>query len=454
MPTPINRQQWDLYKSTIEKFVIDGWAPFRVTGGKGSSVEAAAQYLLDNKLTTATARSFLLQWVHIQEQRAAQGKEHWLPDWSLYPPAIARSGKLGFDPVLPGFEIKETSTTTDANGEIVRQRVTQAPAVERPFELPAGHQIKGISAYLTPDGRVKGSWVKTKEGPNPQLTIEAIKATFEEYSGRAELAPPPAETDADLLTTYVIGDHHLGMYAWGEECGEDYDLSIGYNLLYNTTRDLVARSPAADTAVILSLGDFFHTDTSLNRTERSHNALDVDTRRTKVLQVGVKLMIAVVELAAQKHRKVIVRCLPGNHDAETTPALAIALWAFFQNYNDRIEVDCSPSKFWYFQHGETMLAATHGDQCKIQDMPAHMASRQPKMWGNTEFRYAFAGHIHHKERIQKEHSGVICETFQVLPPADAWHAAMGYGAGRSMTSITYDAEYGEVSRNICSVRRK
>jgi hypothetical protein len=34
--------------------------------------------------------------------------------------------------------------------------------------------------------------------------------------------------------------------------------------------------------VILNLGDFFHADNELNRTQVSGNALDVDTRYAKV----------------------------------------------------------------------------------------------------------------------------------------------------------------------------
>ena len=214
--------------------------------------------------------------------------------------------------------------------------------------------------------------------------------------------------------------------------------------------ELVAYSPAASTAIVLSLGDFFHTDSSNNTTARSNNALDVDTRRSKVVKIGVKLMISVIEMALQKHKRVMVRCLPGNHDNETTPTLAIALWAFFHN-EPRVEVDISASRFFYHQFGKTLICATHGDMAKLSDMPGITAARHPEMWGETRFRYALGGHVHHKSKICQEYNGMICETFQVLPPADAWHTSMGYGAGRSMTSITYSLDRGEVSRNTVSV---
>jgi hypothetical protein len=73
------------------------------------------------------------------------------------------------------------------------------------------------------------------------------------------------------------------------------------------------------------------------------------------------------------------------------------------------------------------------------------------MWGESVFRYCYTGHVHHRAQICKEINGVVCESFQVLPPADAWHAGMGYGAGRSMMAITHHREFGEKLRNVVSI---
>lgn len=437
-----SKEVWAHYKQVIEDALKEGYAPPRIIAGKGSAVSHAADVL-------GVTRQNLEGWVMRQSHRHTAGRENWLPDWSLWSHNQARLGKLGYSPVLPGFEVSETSTTFDNSGIVARQRVTQKPERGPSFEMPAGHTIKGVSAHVDGEGRVTGQWVKTKQGPSSPEAIEAIKAVFDEYKGRATPSRTPNHADDDLLTVYVVGDHHLGLYCWKDEAGRDYDLDIGTQLLHSTMGDLVSSAPAAATAVVLSLGDFFHMDSSANETTKG-TAVDGDTRRAKVYKVGVKLMISCIEMALQKHSKVIVRCLPGNHDQETTPTLAISLWAFFHN-EPRVDVDCSPSRFFHHQHGTTMLSATHGDKCKIFKMPGVMAASQPAMWGATRFRYALAGHIHHKEKFCKEEDGVICETFQVLPPPDAWHVGMGFGSGRSMTAVNYHRTRGEVSRNICSV---
>lgn len=363
--------------------------------------------------------------------------------------AQAERGEYGTALVMPTFAIKSVSTQIGPNGETQKEWIKQGPQAGEAFEVPEGHSIKGVSALVDGAGRTIQQWVKTKsEGSD--FVIDALKTTFDAYKGRAKPVPAPKHANADLLTVYPIGDYHLGMYCWNEDAGADWDLDIAERTLRSTMSDLVSSAPASETGLVLSLGDFFHMDDSSNRTPASGHALDVDTRRAKVLQVGVKLLIDCVELALAKHAKVIVRCLAGNHDPATTPALNIALWAFFHS-NPRVEVDCGPSKFFYHQFGKVMIAATHGDACKMGDLPGVMASSQPQKWGASSFRYGYTGHVHHKAQICKEINGVLCESFQVLPPADAWHSSMGYGAGRSMQAITHHRETGEKFRHIVSI---
>ncbi len=360
----------------------------------------------------------------------------------------AKRGKLGYRPVLPGFQIKQTSTELDENGDLKREWIKQHPEAGPEFEMPAGHVIKGVSAYVDQAGNVRSQWIKTRED---QVDIEAaIKATFDDYNGRSILSLPPTHVDADLATFYNIADHHLGMYSWAKETGEDYDLKIAEDLLLDSMGKLVSMTPASETAVVLNLGDFFHTDNTTNRTPLHGFQLDVDTRYPKVLQLGVKLNIACIELALQKHKHVTVRMLGGNHDPHSSYALSVALAAFFSN-NERVNIDCSPSKFFHWRFGKVFVTATHGDTVKPDDMPGIMASRWPEDWGESKFRYAYLGHFHHKEKGGGEGAGVVWEVFQTLAAKDAFHAYRKYTSGRSMVSITHHRERGEISRNIQSV---
>src|SRR5271163_1990227 len=209
---------------------------------------------------------------------------------------------------------------------------------------------------------------------------------------------------------------------------------------------LITSAPSSHTAVILNLGDFFHSDSNSNITPKSGNKLDVDTRYAKILRVGVNLIIHCTQLALQKHKRVILRCLPGNHDPYASLALATALACFFSS-NTRVFVDADPSAFWHFQFGRVLLTAMHGDTVKHTDAPGLVASSWPELWGATSFRYCYIGHVHHRSIGGGERAGLIWETFQTLSPRDVWHYNQGYRSGRSMVSITHHTDHGEVSRN-------
>lgn len=350
----------------------------------------------------------------------------------------AERGFMGPAETLPGYAIKSMSRK---EGDAWVKQVKEAGAV---WQVPEGHAVKGVSALVDADGRTVLEWKKTAvESQSRDAVKAAIHDAFDRHDGYALLPPAPSYTDASLLTVYPIVDLHLGLYAWGQETGADYDTEIAASLLRQAVKDLVARSAASHTAIVLDLGDYFHADDSRNQTKRSGNPLDVDTRYARVLQIGVELTVECIELALQKHARVIYRKLPGNHDDETSLMLAIALAAWFRN-EPRVTVDTNPGRFFMHTHGKVMIAATHGDMLKMGDMAGFMAANWPRDWGNTEFRYAFTGHVHH-DRV-KSGGGVRAESFNTLAAKDAWHAASGYVSARSAVSITMHKDKGEVDR--------
>lgn len=295
------------------------------------------------------------------------------------------------------------------------------------------------------DGRTIQKWIKTRADDNSADYVRALLEVFEKYEGRAELTPAPEYSNSDLLTTYPIADLHVGLYSWAPESGEDYDLKLVESLFIGKMNDLFHKSSQSETAILLNLGDYFHSDSRANRTEQSGNVLDVDSRYARVLTIGIKLQQQAIELALQKHQNVIVRNLAGNHDYHTSLALTAAMGAWFRN-EPRIVVDDNPSKFWFYQHGKTMLAATHGDMAKPEQMAGLIAATKPQMWGETRFRYGHSGHVHHRSLRASEGNGMYWETHQTIAAKDFWHASMGYCSGRSLCSITYHKEFGEWDR--------
>lgn len=355
--------------------------------------------------------------------------------------AAQRGLLLDHKAAMPGYVIHSLAEKVD--GKWIKQ-VQEPGEPGEPFEAPAGHVVKGVSALVDPDGRVRQQWIKTKADTSVPDLVAALKATFAEYEGHAQPVPAPEVSDDQLMSVYPIADQHNGLLAWGRETGESYDLQIGADRLRSAMARLVAQSPASAQAIVLNLGDWQHTDDQRNMTPQSGNLLDVDSRYFKILTAGVRLMMDCIELALQKHNRVLVRNIPGNHDPHASIALTVASKAFYAR-NPRITVDDDPGKFFFHRFGATLIGAHHGDGLKPDRMAMAMATMRRADWGATKYHWFLFGHIHHE--TVKEVGDVRCESFQTLAANDAYHAGSGYVAGKSLTSVTLHYTDGEVGRH-------
>lgn len=350
------------------------------------------------------------------------------------------------NPVPEGFEINRISKTIGADGK-VRESIRMGPPQGPQFEMPDGFSMKKGTFQLGPDGNVERSWPRV--GPEERSVediAEILKEAFTECKGGAEPTPPPDHTVLeDLMAFMPVADLHMGLYAWREETGNNWDLPKAIKVITAAFDQVVAGTKACGTAVILGGGDQMHSDNNQNQTARSGNALDVDGRYAKVLKATCHLFVHMTDAALNKHGKVVIRVLPGNHDEHACYAISYFLLAWFRN-EPRVTVDIDPSLFWWLRFGSVLLGATHGHQAKIKDMPQIMAHRRAKEWGQTKHRYVHGFHLHHKEMTKTENGGVVTEIHQTPAPQDGWHYGMGFMSGRSMCSITYHEAKGELGR--------
>lgn len=326
-----------------------------------------------------------------------------------------------------------------------------APAHDMTHVAPQGFRVKGTSTLYGEDGKPRMQWVKTTQDHerSEQIVREFVASMTQEVKGLHKATPSPDKRESDLLTVYPLGDPHFGLYSWAKETGDDFDLKIAEAVTCQAIDRLILTSPKSETALLLNLGDFFHADDSTNQTPSSGHALDVDSRYQLVLQTGIKSMVYCIKRMLEHHAKVHVWMLPGNHDPHSSLALALCLSAFF-DAEPRVAVDLSPGLFKYLEWGSVLIGAHHGHATRMGDLPAVMACDQAEAWGRTKHRYWYCGHIHHKY-VDKEHPGVMVETFRTLAGRDAWHAGKGYRAGRDMYAITHHIKHGEVMRTRCDI---
>lgn len=359
-----------------------------------------------------------------------------------------------------GGNAKATAEALGISVSTLRYRLRQATerGIGPHFEgspLPEGLGVAGTTT-LFKDGAGVLQWVRTKRGElELRDAVAIIKDAFGEPPAKVE-AIHEAFKSSLMATVYPIADLHFGMYAWKEETGDDYDTEIASRVLIAAMGELLGKSPDSDLGIILNLGDYFHSDNDENLTRKSGNKVDMDTRFARVQREGIKLLVGVVETAKQKHAKVLVKNVAGNHDPYGTLALTNAL--AMRYYSDpQVMVDCSADPIWVRSLGRTLIAATHGDKVKPVDLPATVAANYSQAWGATDWRYGYLGHTHRLERRKLEgfeSGGMEIEVFRTLAPKDSFAAGMGYVSRRSLVSVTHHYERGEIDRKTVNVRSR
>jgi hypothetical protein len=312
--------------------------------------------------------------------------------------------------VAPGFTTKRVSTAYNMDGDSVLQWHIQEPERQKIEEL--------IAQFV--------------EGFKDELT--GIHTPFD----------APTGTDDDLMVSYIIGDHHLGMLAHhSETMGDDYDVKISQTLLESAIERLVGSAPAGEVGVLVNLGDFMHINDSTSSTPNSKNLLDSDGRYSKTIRAASNVIKRTVLRMLEKHKQVWLVNVRGNHDPDAALWLNEVMRLYFED-DPRVKVFDNASKFIWWQWGKNLVVTHHGDRIKMSNLHGSIVSNLRQEWGESDHTFVWTGHIHHKN--QEEYGGALFESWNILAPADAWHAGSGYAASRSMTCVILHKSFGEQGR--------
>lgn len=313
---------------------------------------------------------------------------------------------------------------------------------------PDGYIVKGVSSLHNADGDVTQFWLKTQVDHERKLAL--MKAAIEELCAAIPPQDPvpqtvTADTHSALLNQITFTDYHMGMLAWRQEGGADWDLAIAERTLVAAFEDLILRAPRAQTGFLCQLGDFLHTDGLIPVTPAHGHVLDADSRFQKIVATTIRVLRYIVNRMLQTHREVHVLMAEGNHDPTGSIWLQQMFAALYEN-EPRVKIIVSPLPYYAHRHGKTMLGFHHGHLSKMGSLPGLFAASFSEMWGATTKRYIHTGHRHHAE--EKEHPGVMLIQHQTLAARDAYAARGGWYAERGAQIITYHNEYGQVGRTI------
>lgn len=316
--------------------------------------------------------------------------------------------------------------------------------------VSGGELLKGTSTLYGENGDIKLQWVKTDV--EKESILDSFKTCIEEYvKGLPQFTPYKYEEtyiSQDLMAVYPLGDPHIGMKAYKDEAGEDWDLKTAQEVFCGIFDRLVKTTPRCSSAVIVGLGDYFHRDNMAGVTERHKHKLDTDGTYLMMVDTGLKIMIQMINSALEHHETVKVINALGNHDDTGAIFLQAALKHMYYK-EPRVTIECTNSVCQYFQHGLSFFGVHHGHTIKPDKLPLVMATDCPKEWGESKYRYFLSGHIHHDTR--KEYSGCIVESFRTLASKDAYASAGGYRSGQDSKALVIHKDYGEIERHTINI---
>lgn len=330
-----------------------------------------------------------------------------------------------------------------AKSQLARQGY--APEHDMVKTCPDGFHVKGVSTLYTNGEhgtQVSAQWVKTNIDRERQdeLMREAVKALSEDIK-RAKPVKPPKHGDDDLLNAYVITDYHLGMKAWGEETGGDWDTKIAEDLLYRWFTAAVKTAPKARHGLLIQLGDWLHFDGMDAVTPQSGYLLDADTRFQKLVRVTIRAFRRIIAEMLERHETVKVIMAEGNHDLSAS-AWMRELFAAHYEQEPRVTVDISPDPYYCHEFGQNSIFAHHGHKRRTSDIDRVFTAKFRDVFGRTKHSHAHLGHLHNERVV--ESSLMLVEQHRTLAAPDAYASRGGWVSGRSAKVITYHREFGKV----------
>src|SRR3546814_20923648 len=124
--------------------------------------------------------------------------------------------------------------------------------------------------------------------------------------------------------------------------------------------------------------------------------------------------------------------------------LSICLAARFHD-NPRVTIDDSPSSFFYFRFGKTLIGSTHGDGAKLVDLPLIMARDVKEDWAASDYRVWHCVHFYPDQ--VKALVGCTVEKHTTLSSLDSSTHHQASSTSRVPTRLVYYALFGDIARH-------
>lgn len=222
----------------------------------------------------------------------------------------------------------------------------------------------------------------------------------------------------------------------------EYNQKIAVDLVNKAVTGILQKAQGFEIEQFLFVAgnDILHTDGHSKTTAGTPQ--DTDGMWYDNFKVAKQLYIDVLERLT-KIAPVHFMFNPSNHDHMSGYFLADVISSWFHN-NKNITFDCSINHRKYYKYGKNLIGTTHANGAKPAQLPLLMATEVPVLWAETEFRYIYGHHVHHK--MGKDFQTVSFESMRSVSGSDVYHHIQGYKSIQAMEGFAHSKNSGQVAR--------
>ena len=304
-----------------------------------------------------------------------------------------------------------------------------------------------------PINDIKHGWVKSKESslffrnPNFQADernkfIDDLITELKEYSPKFPIWERETSQESYCLILDPA-DIHIGKLATAFETGQEYNSQIAVIRCLEGVRGIINKSKGfhIDKILFIAGNDVLHTDVPRRQTT-SGTPQDTDKMWYENFLIAKRLYVDIIEtLLSIADVEFIYN--PSNHDYTNGFFLADVIQTYFRKC-ENITFDVSIAHRKYTTYGNSLIGTTHGDGAKQIDLGSLMSIEAKEHWVNSDFRYFYTHHVHHK--IAKDYINVTVETLRSPSTADSWHHRNGYVNQPAIEGFIHSKTSGQIAR--------
>jgi hypothetical protein len=335
------------------------------------------------------------------------------------------------------------------NKKEFRKRLTQEEN-----EIITNHRALRVECETNgiPLSEVNHYWYKGKSfslhvknnGVSLDKVREDIIKAMDNHSPSYKKIKRTKSKDAHLLVIDPA-DIHIGKLSSSFETGEEYNSQIAVKRVKEGVQGILDKANGFNIDKILFVGgnDILHIDEPHRKTTAG-TPQDTDGMWYDNFLTAKKLYIDILE-TLMSIADVHFVYNPSNHDYISGFMLSDSIQSWFRK-SKNITFDCSIAHRKGFKYGKNLIGTTHGDGAKQADLPLIMANEFSQWWADTNHRYIYTHHIHHK--TSKDYHGITIESLRSPSGTDSWHHRKGYGIGgvKAVEGFIHSKEHGQVAR--------